>query len=87
MRKHGTKAAVFLGTSLPWAFFGMYGDAELGTVALYAVMVLCLGGLWWLAAKGKCLYMAAPGTAVSVVLSHICITEFATEKWSWFLSL
>lgn len=31
MKKYIVKTALFLGGCRPWAFLGMYGDAELGT--------------------------------------------------------
>lgn len=84
MKKYMVRAAVFLGGSLPWAFFGMYGDAQWDTLALYGVMVLCLGGLWWLAAKEQCLNWAGWGAIASWGLSRLCVLRFAAEKWEWY---
>lgn len=84
MKKYIIRAVIFLGGSLPWAFFGMYGDARWDTLAVYGVMVLCLGNLWWLAVKEQCLLWAGLGAVVSWILSRLCVLWFATEKWAWY---
>ena len=66
---------------VPYAFLAIWGDAEKGTMAFYALFVLGVAVLLLLCRR-KDVFLAMLGCdTLSCLTSCLCVFLFRTEKW------
>ena len=67
---------------VPYAFLALWGDAERGTLGLYALFLLGMAALLLLC-RGKDAFLAMLGAdALSCLTSCLCVFLFRRESWS-----
>lgn len=70
---------------IPFAYFGMWGDAEKDTIVFHIIWVLGLFYVCkWFREKWGRLSVLLAGNAVSLLVSCVFVFLFATEEWSWY---
>ncbi len=75
---------IIVGSCAPYAFLGMYGDAQWGTLWLYLMLPLGLGALWCECFQKKNLVALIGGNLVSAGVSLACVNGIRAERWSWY---
>lgn len=84
MKEKLLRVAPLAAYCLPYAFFGMWGDAEKGTIVLHVLWLLCLLSLCRWVHREWCIWTLLIGNAVTFLSSCLCVYLFSTEQWSWY---
>ena len=84
MREKTKRRIIFCGYCLPYAFFGVYGDAVKDSILFYVMMFAVTGGLAAAAEVSHNIKTALAGNAVSTAVSYVCALAFVNERWSWY---
>ena len=85
MNKWRIRGVLLIGYGVPFAFLSMYGDVAYGTMLLYAFMIAALSMLCFRVIKSKQFMVVIPGNILSFLTSYLCIQQFYTDKWGWYL--
>ncbi len=71
MKDKRIKIGLLLAYAVPYMFLAAYGDGKYGTMILYGVMIVALGGLFKAAYKTQNVRLIIPGNIISSVVSAV----------------
>ncbi len=84
MKQWLLRVLIILFYCVPYVFLSMNGDAAMGTMWFYALMLVAYSVLCFISVKMRNYVLVAMGNVLSLVSSLFCRNLFRTEKWDWF---
>ena len=84
MKKHWIGALLVLLYCVPWVFFALWGDAKMGTMLLYGVLLAAHAVLCLIALKTQRAWAAVAGSALSGVMSLLFVKFSALNEMNYF---
>lgn len=84
MKSKVISAGILIMYCVPYAFLGMYGDAEYRTMLLYALLIAGMGLLCWGCIRMKSFPVLLIGNVLSCAVSFICIYGSQLYKLGWY---
>ena len=84
MKKYINQVLILFGYCVPYAFFAIYGDAQLHTMIFYGFMLLAIFLLLHLSLKLKNKRLVVVGNVLSFLSSYACTSIFFTDNMGWY---